>query len=124
MNRFEYDTTQTALRAVFKDWQETTFRIIIENPQGLNSREAWEKVNEKLGRDAISRASVINFLQDLLEMGVLTADDHTGRGGHHNVYKPAMNQTQLQQHIAETILNHLISEFPEETKKALKNIVA
>ena len=122
MSRIEYDPIQTGLRAIFKDWQETTFRIIIENPQGLNSREAWEKVNEKLGKDAISRASIINFLQDLLEGGILTADDQTGRGGHHNVYKPAMNQTQLQQHIAETILQSLISEFPEETKKALKTV--
>jgi hypothetical protein len=50
MNGLEYDTSQTGLRAVFKDWQETTLHTIMENPQGLNSRETWEKVNQKLAR--------------------------------------------------------------------------
>ena len=120
MKRIQYDPTQTGLRAVFKPWQETTLHTIMENPQGLNSRETWQKVNQKLGKDTISRASIINFLEDMHKMGVLTGDDQTGKGGHHWTYKPAMNEARLRQFIIEEILTSLIHDFPEETKTALR----
>ena len=122
MNRLEYDPSQAGLRAVFKPWQETTLHTIMENPQGLNSRETWQKVNQKLAPETISRASIINFLQDMHKMGVLTGDDQTGRGGHHWVYKPAMSEARLRQFIIEEILTTLIRDFPEETKTALRKI--
>lgn len=123
MKRIEYDPSQTGLRAVFKPWQETTLQTLQENPQGLNSRETWQKVNQKLNPETISRASTINFLEDLRQMGVLTGDDHVDKGGHHWVYKPAMNETQLKQFIIEEILTTLIRDFTEETKTALKDII-
>jgi len=122
MYRLEYDLTQTGLRAIFKQRQETTLHTIIENPQGLNSRDTWEKVNKTLGKDTISRASIINFLEDMRQMGVLTGDDHTGKGGHHWIYKAAMDEASLKQFITEQILGSLIRDFPEETKTALRKI--
>jgi hypothetical protein len=122
MKHLEYDPAQTGLRAVFKDWQEITLHTLMENPQGLNSRKTWQKVNQKLNPETISRASIINFLEDLRQMDILTGEDQTGRGGHHLLYKPAMNETRLKQYIAEEILTTLIREFPEETKTALRKI--
>jgi hypothetical protein len=55
-------------------------------------------------------------------MGILIGDDRTGKGGHHLLYKPAMNETRLKQFIAEEILTTLIRDFPEETKTALRKI--
>lgn len=121
MFRIEYDPSQPGLRAVFKPWQETAIQTLLENPGGLTSRQTWVKVNEKLSKDAISRASVINFLEALHKAGILTGEDRTGKGGHHNVYKPAMNETQLKQHIAETIIQTLNREWPDETGKAVKD---
>ena len=74
------------------------------------------------GKDTISRASIINFLEDMHKMGILTGDDHTGKGGHHWIYKPAMDEASLKQFIAEKILGSLIRDIPEETKTALKKI--
>ena len=68
--------------------------------------------------------SIINFLEDLHQTGVLTGDDQTGKGGHHWSYKPAMDETSFIQYIAEQILNSLIRDFPEETKTALKKITS
>jgi hypothetical protein len=99
MNRLEYAPTQIGLRAVFKHWQETTLHTIIQNPKGLNSRTTWEKVNQTLDKNTISRASIINFLEDMHQMSILTGDDQTGKGGHHWVYKPAMNEASLRQFI-------------------------
>jgi predicted transcriptional regulator len=122
MNRLEYDTSQTGLRAIFKPWQETTLHTIMENPQGLNSRETWQRVNQRLGEETISRASIINFLEDIRQMGILAGEDRTGKGGHHWVYKPAMTEAHLKQFIAEEILTTLIRDFPEETKKSINKI--
>ncbi len=122
MKRLEYDTSQTSLRAVFKPWQEITLHTLMENPQGLNSRETWQKVNQRLTPETISRSSIIKFLEDLRQMGVLTGDDQTGKGGHHLLYKPAMNETRLKQLIAEEILTTLIRGFPEETRRSLNKI--
>ncbi len=99
MDRLEYDTSQIGLRAVFKPWQETALHTILENPQGLNSRETWQKVNQRLDPETISRASRINFLKDMHKMGILTGDDQTGKGGHHLLYKPAMTEVSLRQFI-------------------------
>ena len=122
MKRLEYDPSQTGLKAIFKPWQETTLHTIMENPQGLNSRETWQKVNQKLNPETISRASIINFLKDIHQLGILTSEDQTGKGGHHPLYKPAMNETHLKQFITEEILTTLIRNFPEETKTALNKI--
>jgi hypothetical protein len=122
MNRLEYDPSQTGLRAVFKDWQAISLHIILENPKGLNSRATWEKVNKTLGKDSISRASIINFLEDMREMGVLKGEDNVGKGGHHWIYHPNMDEAGLRRFITEQILGSLIRDFPEETKTALRKI--
>ena len=56
------------------------------------------------------------------EMGVLKGDGKTGKGGHHWVYSPAMNETEFKQYIAKTILGSLIRDFSEETKHAIKSL--
>ena len=54
-------------------------------------------------------------------MGILIGDDQTGKGAT-PLYKPAMNETQLKQFIAEEILTTLIRDFPEETVITLRKI--
>jgi hypothetical protein len=56
------------------------------------------------------------------KMGVLKGEDKTGKGGHHWIYSPAMNESEFKQHIARTILESLLRDFPEETRAALENL--
>jgi predicted transcriptional regulator len=123
MKRIEYDLSQAGFVAVLKDWQLKAMQVVWSSPEGSNSRVAWEKVNQMLGEDTISRASVINFLEGMLEMGVLDADDRTGKGGHQHVYKMGMDEEQFKQFIVTTLLESLLRDFPEETKKAIQKIV-
>jgi len=53
------------------------------------------------------------------EAGVLKGDEKMGKGGHHWIYSPAMTEAQFKQHIARTILENLMRDFPEETRKAV-----
>jgi len=119
MNRIEYDTSESGLRAVLKDYQEITMKILWESPVGLGSKAVMDRVNAELNPNTISRASVINFLEAMRGMGVLKGVDITGKGGHRWIYSPAMTEAGFKTFIAETILGNLKRDFPEETRRAL-----
>jgi len=81
-----------------------------------------DRVNAELKPNTISRASVINFLEAMRGAGVLKGDEKTGKGGHHYIYSPAMDEAEFKQYIARTILESLMRDFPEETRAALENL--
>ena len=118
----EYDTAESGLRAVLKDYQELALRAIWATPEGLGSRAVWDRVNAELKPNTISRASVINFLESMREAGVLKGVEKTGKGGHHWIYYPGMDEAGFKQYIARTILESLLRDFPEETAEAVKKI--
>jgi len=121
-NRIEYDASEKGLRAVLKDYQELALRAIWANPEGLGSKAVTDRVNAELKPNTISRASVINFLEAMREAGVLKGVEKTGKGGHRWIYYPAMDEAGFKQHIARTILESLLRDFPEETAEAVKKI--
>jgi len=123
MKGTEYDVSQAGFAAVLKDWQLKAMQVVWGSPEGANSRIVYQKVNQMLDRDSISRASVINFLEAMREMGVLSGEEKTGKGGHHWVYKAAMDEAGFKRFIATTLLDRLMRDFPEETKKALEKAV-
>ena len=122
MKTIEYDMSQIGLRAVIKDWQEKALSVVWETSEGINSRMVYEKVNKLLGSESISRASVINFLEDMREMGVLRGEERTGKGGHHWVYFPGMDEAGFKKFIAEKLISSMLASFPEETEKAIRSI--
>ena len=52
-------------------------------------------------------------------MDVLKGVEKTGKGGHHWIYSPAMDEAEFKEFIAKTILGNLMRDFPEETRKAV-----
>jgi hypothetical protein len=54
------------------------------------------------------------------KIGVLKGEEKTGKGGHHWVYSPAMNESEFKEFIAKTMLGSLMRDFPEETRHAVK----
>ena len=82
-----------------------------------------EAVNERLGADkSISRASVIFFLNRMVDQGVLDYRSATGKGGHHRVYYPIMDERAYKKHLLKTIVDSMMRDFPEETKEALEEL--
>jgi len=122
MTNLEFDISEKGLRSVLKDYQEIALRVIWESSEGLGSRQVWEQINERLKPQTISRASVINCLSDMREMGVLKGDERTGKGGHRWIYSTSMNEAEFKQFIAETILGNLKRDFPSETIQALEKL--
>jgi len=88
------------------------------------TKAVWERVNEGLGEGkSISRASIILFLEKMEEQGVLGSNDATGKGGHHKVYYPLMDEDGYVKYLMKTIVESLMRDFSSTTREALNEYV-
>ena len=118
-----FNPDSDGLSKVFRDYQEESLRLVWKKgDEGVISREVWAHVNENLNGKTISRASIINFLNSLVDEGVLDYDERTGKGGYHRVYRPRLDETEFKKYLAETIISSLMKDFPSETKEAIKKV--
>jgi predicted transcriptional regulator len=113
------------LAKVFRDYQEIALRHVWKKgDEGVISREVWTHVNENLNPKTISRASIINFLNAMVDEGVLDYTERTGKGGYHRVYRPKLDETDFKKFLAETVISSLMRDFPNETKEAIKLVAS
>ena len=82
----------------FKDWQIESLNVLWSSERGLLSLDVWTRVKQR--GVVISRASVINFLNHLLELGILEGSDETGKGGQRARYSIRMSEHELKQHLS------------------------
>jgi len=109
------------LSKVFQDYQEEALRVVWNNGgKDIISREVWSQVNQNLDGKTISRASIINFLNNMVDESVLDFDERTGKGGYHRVYRPRLNEYEFKKYLAETVISSLLKDFPNETREALE----
>jgi predicted transcriptional regulator len=121
MKSIVFDTSKTGFHAVLRDWQIKVMQIIWKKPEGIISRITYERLNQELKGETISRASVINFLEDMRNMGVLNGREESGKGGYHWIYSPAMDEERFKGFIVDKFIASLMESFPEETKEVLRN---
>ena len=82
----QLNTSKENLEMFFKDWQVEALNYLWSiMPDGANSRAVWTNVNDSL-QGSISRASIINHLNAMVDDDLLTYTETTGKGGHHRVY--------------------------------------
>jgi len=118
------DTSGEGLAMVLKDYQEVALRYLWRlDGEGASSRDVWMQVNEDLmGKRTISRASIINFLNSMVDESVLNYTEITGKGGHRRIYSANYDEAGFKQYIAKVVLGNLLRDFPEETRKALQKV--
>jgi len=75
-----------------------------ENPIGSGKAHQFILTTD----DKKSRASVIFFLNDMVEEGLLGWHDRTGKGGHYREYYPLMNRSQFWSHVTKNATAKLI----------------
>ena len=102
------DLNQNGLSMFFKEYQLEAIRTLRGSNPGLLSREVWEQVNQHQHIN-ISRASIINFLNDMVKIGILDASSETGKGGHRSRYSPKHDEAQLKQYLADAVKKKLNS---------------
>jgi len=115
------DPAGEGLGKVLRGYEEEALRFVWERgEEGVISREVWLHVNEALGERTISRASIINFLNAMVDEGVLNYREETGKGGYHRVYLTKLDERAFKKYVAETVIRSLLRDFPEETRAVLE----
>ena len=122
---FIFDPSKTGLRKTLKEYEELALRYIWETgDEGAGSGAAWRAVNERLEEGkTISRASIIFFLNRMLDQGVLSWRDATGKGGHHKIYVTKLDESGYKKYIVRTLLESVAKDFPEATEEVLKSFL-
>ncbi|MGD2141845.1 MAG: BlaI/MecI/CopY family transcriptional regulator [Candidatus Bathyarchaeota archaeon] len=116
-----FDPSNEGLSKVFRDYQEEALKYVwTKGEEGAISREVWSEVNENLIGKSISRASIINFLNAMVDEGVLDYTEQTGKGGYHRVYMPKLDESEFRKYMAKTMISSLMKDFPKETKEVLE----
>lgn len=119
---FRLNLGNERLAMIFKNWQIEAIRSLLRiQPEGANSRAVWTNVNNSFN-EPISRASIINFLNNMVDEGLLDYEDATGKGGHHRVYRIGFTEQEFKTQIVARIVSKLLKEYPQETRKALQFI--
>ena len=115
---------EEGLGKVLKDYQIEALKLVWENGEvGVNSREAWQRANKALkGIRTISRASIINFLNAMVDEGVLNYKEETCQGGSRRRYYPKLDERGFKKHIAKMVITSLFKDFPEETNEIIKEL--
>jgi predicted transcriptional regulator len=120
-----FNPDSDGLSKVFRDYQEEALRLVWNiGSEGVISREVWNQVNQNLDGKTISRASIINFLNSLVDEGVLDFEERTGKGGYHRVYRPRLDENEFKKYLAETVISSLMKDFPKETKEVVKTFAS
>ncbi len=123
MASFKFDHTKHELRKTLKEYEEAGLRYVWSlGEKGVGSGKTWVAVNEKLDPEKrVSRASVIFFLNRMVDQGVLDYRSATGKGGHHRVYFPILDEREYKKFLLKTVVESMLRDFPEETREALKD---
>ena len=124
MTSFKFDPSKQGLRKTLKEYEEIGLRYIwAQGEKGASTGKTWKAVTEALGPDkSISRASVILFLSRMADQGVLDYRSATGKGGHHRVYYPIMDERGYKKHLLKTAVESMMRDFPRETTEALTEL--
>ena len=119
---FVIDPDKTGFEKVLRDYQIEALRMVWDDdPKGVTSREVYQHVNKQLeGVRTISRASIINFLNSMCDEGVVNYVEETCKGGTRRKYSTGLNEEGLKKHIAKSVLESLLKDFPDQTIAAVK----
>lgn len=113
-NNLKLDTGKEGLSAIWKDYELASLRELIAQGE-RTSGEVWKNIRS--GGIDISRASVIFFLNRLVDEGLATFRLATGKGGVHRVYSLfAGSLAEFNNSLLDKFLYKLWEIFPENEK--------
>lgn len=113
----KFDTSKKGFQTLFKPYQVALLVHIWElnsdQRTGITSKQAYEFLRQTGDRELmISRAAVIIFLNRMVEEGLLSYEEVSGRGGYKKVYYPTMDREEFARHVVTTISKKLEEVLP------------
>ena len=120
---FKFNPAEKGLRKTLREYEEIALRYIWSvGDEGAGSGKTWEHANKKLSEGkSISRASIIFYLNRMVDEGVLGFRVGTGKGGKHRIYVTKLDESGYKKYIVRTLLESVMKDFPKETKEVLKD---
>jgi len=122
-----FDTENDGLLTVVKDYQESALTYLwrLEEGVGGSSREVWVNANvDLMGKRTISRASIINFLNAMVDEGILNFHEITGKGGHRRIYKAKYDEEGTKLFFAKKFIAKMLEIWPDATQGAIDSLNA
>ena len=116
-------TDETGLSMFLRPYQQIALQCIWDAEGGKSSREVWEYVNDNLSSGSISRASIINFLNYMVDENLLDYETTTGKGGHRRIYHQKYDLSEFKLTLINISLDALKKSFPEETTKIIQGFL-
>ena len=94
------DLSKEGLEMCFRQYERIMLYKLWKDATPTGSGRLWEHCMKVIGpkengRPAISRASVIFAANRLVDNGIWSFEDATGKGGHHRRYFSAMTQAEF-----------------------------
>ena len=119
---FKFNPAETGLRKTLREYEEITLRYIWSTgDEGAGSGKTWEHTNKELEEGkSISRASIIFYLNRMVEEGVLGFRVATGKGGKHRIYVTKLDESGYKKYIVRTLLESVSKDYPNETEEVLQ----
>ena len=115
------DPTKTGFEKVLRVYQIEAMKHVWKNAEeGATSRQVYNHVNGALDGGKISRASIINFLNQMCDEGIFDYTEETCKGGTRRKYTPALNEDAFKKYIARSVFDSLMKDFPDQTLEALR----
>ena len=117
-----FDTKEEGFRTVVKNYQEIALRYLWSLDGGdASSRDVWVNVNKDLmGKSTISRASIINFMNHMVDEGAVKYHEITGKGGHRRIYSSQYDEEGTKRYMTKKIISKLLETWPEATKDTIE----
>ena len=108
-----FDLGKAGLETVLSPWQAELMRFVWARGEA-NSKDGWEHLQGT--EHGMSRASVIFFLNEMVDEGFFVFREETGKGGYHRVYAPVPgvpDEEAFKVALTERVQGKLRAEFPD-----------
>ena len=109
---------EKGLKKLFKDYETSALTYLWNKNTNTSSREVWQKVNENPDIK-VSGASIINFLNEMVDESLLLYEDTTGKGGVRRLYRPKYTREKTLEKIISNAIESLLLDFKTETLAAI-----
>lgn len=109
------DPAQTGLLKAFKPWELHALNVVWESEDPVGSRDVHAETTErylKTDEKPISRASIINFLNDMVTEGVLGIEYEGCKGGQRGLYYPLVNSDELIGMLIKSVVDSFNRDYP------------
>ena len=118
-----FNTKKQGLETIMRKHTVIAMRFLWGSAkEGAVSREIWLHVNKILMEaegKSISRATIINAMNDMVDAGVLNYKEKPGKGGYHRIYFPAFDEEGFRLHVAKAVVLKFSDMWPDATREAL-----